>query len=42
MEKIKKCAACRYCRVQTVITTSAVLLAGTIAFIVVFFDGGLL
>lgn len=42
VEKIKKCAACRYCRVHTAIKTGAVLLAGSIVSIVVLFDGGLL
>jgi hypothetical protein len=39
MEKIKQCAACRYCRVQTFVKVSAVLLIGVVTTIVVMFDG---
>jgi len=41
MDKFKKCAACRYCRVHTAIKTGAVLLACSIISIVVLFDGGM-
>jgi len=41
VERFKKCAACRYCRVHTAITTGAVLLAGSIISIVMLFDGGM-
>jgi hypothetical protein len=41
VDKIKKCAACRYCRVHTAIKTGAVLLAGSIISIVVLFDSGI-
>lgn len=39
MDKIKQCAACRYCRVQTFVKVSAVLLVGAIASIIMMFDG---
>ena len=39
MEKIKQCAACRYCRVQTFVKVSAVLLISAVTTIVVMFDG---
>ena len=38
MEKIKKCAASRYCRLHTAIKTSALLLVGTVISIVVLFE----
>ena len=39
MEKVKKCAACRYCRVHAFIKLSAVLLVGAIVTIVMMFEG---
>ena len=39
MERIRKCAASRYCRVHTVVKLSALLLVGTVISIVVLFDG---
>ena len=39
MEKLKQCASCRYCRVQTFVTLSAALLVGAVAMIVMVFDG---
>lgn len=39
MEKLKQCAACRYCRVNAFVKVSAVLLVGAIATIVMMFDG---
>lgn len=33
MSRIRKCAACRYCRVRTAVKTSVVILAGAIVFI---------
>lgn len=39
MEKLKKCAACRYCRVHTFVKLSAVLLVGAVVGIVMMFDG---
>jgi len=39
MEKIKQCAACRYCRVHTAIKMSALLLVASVISIVVLFDG---
>jgi len=41
MEKLKQCASCRYCRVQTFVTLSAALLIGAVATIVMVFDGRL-
>jgi hypothetical protein len=39
MEKLKKCAACRYCRVNTFVKLSAVLLVGAVVTIVMMVDG---
>ncbi len=39
MEKLKKCAACRYCRVNSFVKLSAVLLIGAVITIVMMFDG---
>jgi len=39
MEKLKQCAACRYCRVQAFVKVSAVLLVGAVVTIVMMFDG---
>ena len=39
MERIKKCAASRYCRVHTAVKFSALLLVGSVISIVVLFDG---
>jgi hypothetical protein len=39
MEKLKQCVACRYCRVQTFVKVSAVLLIGAVATIVMMFNG---
>jgi hypothetical protein len=39
MERIRKCAASRYCRVHTAVKLSAVLLIGSVVSIVVLFDG---
>lgn len=39
MEKLKKCVACRYCRVQSFVKLSAVLLVGAVVSIVMVFDG---
>ncbi len=33
MERIRKCAACRYCRVRSAVQTTAVLLVGVIIII---------
>ncbi len=40
MEKMKKCAASRYCRVQTAVKVSALLLVGSVISIVLLFDAG--
>jgi hypothetical protein len=39
MQKLKQCVACRYCRVQTFVKVSAVLLVGAVATIITMFDG---
>ena len=41
MEKLKKCVACRYCRVRTAIKTSTVLLAGMLITVVALMARGL-
>jgi len=38
MDKLKKCAACRYCRVHTAVKLSAVLLVGAVVSIVMMFE----
>jgi hypothetical protein len=39
MERIRKCAASRYCRVHTAVKLSALLLVFSVIWIVVVFDG---
>ena len=39
MDKLKQCAACRYCRMQTFVKLSALLVAGAVVAIVMMFDG---
>lgn len=39
VDKLKQCAACRYCRVNAFVKASAVLLVGAIVTIVLLFDG---
>jgi hypothetical protein len=39
MERIRKCAASRYCRMHTMVKLSALLLVGSVISIVVLFDG---
>lgn len=41
MKKLKQCAACRYCRVNSFVKISAVLLVGVVATIVMTFDAGM-
>ena len=41
MEKLKKCAACRYCRVRTAIKTSTLLLAGALISVITLIDQSL-
>jgi len=38
MKKLKQCAACRYCRVNSFVKISAVLLVGAVTTIVMTFD----
>jgi hypothetical protein len=39
MNRIRKCAASRYCRMHTAVKVSALLLIGSVTSIVVLFDG---
>jgi hypothetical protein len=39
MERMRKCAASRYCRVHTAVKLSGLLLVGSVISIVVLFDG---
>jgi len=39
MERMRKCAASRYCRVHTAVKLSALLLVGSLISIVMLFDG---
>lgn len=39
MDKLKQCVACRYCRMQTFVKLSALLVAGAVVTIVMMFDG---
>ena len=39
MDKLKQCAACRYCRMHAFVKVSAVLLVGAVLTIVMLFDG---
>ena len=41
MKKLKECAACRYCRVNSFVKFSAVLLIGVVVTIVMIFDKGI-
>jgi hypothetical protein len=41
MKKLKQCAACRYCRVNSFVKISAVLLVGVVATIVMTFEAGM-
>lgn len=40
MNKLKQCAACRYCRVNTFVKLSAVMLIGAVVSIVMMFEHG--
>ena len=42
MKKLRQCAACRYCRVNSFVKISAVLLVSAVATIVVTFDSGVM
>ena len=39
MERIRNCAASRYCRVHTAVKLSALLLVGSVVSIMLLFDG---
>ncbi|MGD2076406.1 MAG: hypothetical protein PVI91_03045 [Gammaproteobacteria bacterium] len=39
MQRIRKCAASRYCRMHTAVKASALLLVGSVVSIVLLFDG---
>lgn len=41
MKKLKQCAACRYCRVNTFVKLSAVLVVGLVVTIIMTFETGL-